>query len=225
MLVLPFLTERNWRWTAAFVAWLGAVAAAIYAVHGAQPFLDFLHNARGVYAWTDLCFRENSIDSFLRSTAALVGGPFALVDLPLVRLLAKASVLALALALAGIAIRRGAFVSGRGAGKRRPQRLAGPGRAHGAGVAPRLGASPGLRRAAVSRDHAAGCRRRANGPPSASPTSSSTCCPRSTSIPGRSDGWRVCWCCWPCSTGPRAASRDGDVFRFVQERLGGARVA
>ena len=77
VLVLPFLTERNGRWTAAFVAWLGAVAAAIYAVHGAQPFLDFLHNARGVYAWADLCFRENSIDSFLRSTAAVLGGPFA----------------------------------------------------------------------------------------------------------------------------------------------------
>ncbi len=106
----------NRRWTAAFVAWMGAVAAAIYAVHGAQPFLDFLHNTRGVYAWVDLCFRENSIDSFLRSTAAVLGGPFGLVDLPLVRLLAKASVLATALAVAGVSIRRGAFVSPRGPG-------------------------------------------------------------------------------------------------------------
>ena len=116
VLVLPFLTERNRRWTAAFVAWMGVVAAAIYAVHGAQPFLDFLHNARGVYAWADLCFRENSIDSFLRSTAAVLGGPFGLVDLPLVRLVAKAAVLATALAVAGISIRRGAFVSPRGPG-------------------------------------------------------------------------------------------------------------
>ena len=116
VLVLPFVAERNRRWLAAFVAWMGAVAAAIYAVHGGQPFLDFLHNARGVYAWTELCFRENSIDSFLRSTAVLVGGPFAIVDQPVVRLLAKASVLALALALAGIAIRRGVFVSGRAPG-------------------------------------------------------------------------------------------------------------
>ncbi len=116
VLVLPFLLEGNRRWLAAFVAWMGAVAAAIYAVHGAQPFLDFLHNARGVYAWTDLCFRENSIDSFLRSTAAVLGGPFGVVDLPLVRLVAKASVLATALAVAGVAIRRGAFVSARGPG-------------------------------------------------------------------------------------------------------------
>jgi hypothetical protein len=116
VLVLPFVTERNGRWMAAFVAWLGAVAAAIYAVHGAQPFLDFLHNARSVYAWGDLCFRENSIDSFLRSTAALLGGPFAMADLPVVRLLAKASVLAIALAIAGFAIWRGAFVPGRGPG-------------------------------------------------------------------------------------------------------------
>jgi hypothetical protein len=117
VLVLPFLTERNGRWTAAFVAWLGAVAGAIYAVHGVQPFLDFLHNARGVYAWTDLSFRENSIDSFLRSTAAVLGGPFGLVDQPVVRLLAKASVLAPALAVAVVSIRRGAFVSPRGPGK------------------------------------------------------------------------------------------------------------
>jgi hypothetical protein len=90
VLVLPFLTERNWRWAAAFAAWLAAVAGVIYAAHGAQPFLDSLRNARGVYLWTDLSFRENSIDTLLRSTAALVGGPFALVDRPPVRLLAKA---------------------------------------------------------------------------------------------------------------------------------------
>jgi hypothetical protein len=111
VLVLPFLTERNGRWTAAFVAWLGAVAAAIYALHGGQPFLDFLRNARGAYAWADLCFRENSIDSFLRSTAAVLGGPFGVLDLPPVRLLAKASVLVTALAIAGVSVWRGAFVS------------------------------------------------------------------------------------------------------------------
>lgn len=116
VLVLPFVTEGNRRWMAAFVAWLGAIAAVIYAGHGAQPFLDFLHNARGVYGWADLCFRENSIDSFLRSTAAVLGGPFGIVGLPLVRLLAKALVLATALAVAGVAIWRGAFVPGRGPG-------------------------------------------------------------------------------------------------------------
>jgi hypothetical protein len=113
VLVLPFLTERNGRWTAAFVAWLGAIAAALYAVHGVQPFLDFLHNARGVYGWADLSFRENSIDSFLRSTAAVLGGPFALAELPGVRLVAKALVLGAALAVAGISVWRGAFASPR----------------------------------------------------------------------------------------------------------------
>jgi hypothetical protein len=116
VLVLPFVTERNWRWAAAFAAWLAAVAGVIYAAHGVQPFLDFLRNARGVYEWTDLSFRENSIDTFLRSTAALVGGPFSLVEQPPVRLVAKASVLALALAAFGVAIRRGAFVTRSAAG-------------------------------------------------------------------------------------------------------------
>jgi alpha-1,2-mannosyltransferase len=112
VLALPFVTERSWRWTAAFAAWLAAIAGAIYAAHGGEPFLEFLRNARGVYTWTDLSFRENSIDSFLRSTAALLGGPFSFVEQPPVRLVVKASVLALALAAMGIAIRRGAFVSG-----------------------------------------------------------------------------------------------------------------
>ncbi len=116
VLVLPFLTERNGRFAAAFVAWLGAVAAVIYAAHGVQPFLDFLHNARGVYAWADLSFRENSVDSFLRSTAAVLGGPFGLLDQPPVRLLLKGSVLAAALAVAGAAIARRPFASPRGPG-------------------------------------------------------------------------------------------------------------
>jgi hypothetical protein len=115
VLVLPFVTGRSWRWLAAFAAWMAAVAGAIYAAHGAQPFLDFVHNARGVYQWSDLSFRENSIDSLLRSTSALLGGPFAFLETAVVRQLVTAAVLLLALAVAGAAIGRGAFVPGRGA--------------------------------------------------------------------------------------------------------------
>lgn len=113
VLVLPFLTERSWRWLAAFSASVLAVAGLLYAAHGAQPFWDFLHNARGVYAWTDLSFRENSVDSLLRSTAALVGGPLAALDRPLARSLAKGIVMAFALGVAAVGIVRGAFVAGR----------------------------------------------------------------------------------------------------------------
>ena len=113
VLVLPFLTERNWRWATAFVGWMIALAGAIYAVHGVQPFLDFLHNARGVYAWADVSFRDNSIESLLRSTSALLGGVFTILDEPLVRSLLKATVLALALAVAAVGMWRGAFAAGR----------------------------------------------------------------------------------------------------------------
>jgi hypothetical protein len=116
VLALPFASERRWRWTFAFTAWLLAVAAVIWAVHGAQPFLDFLRNTRGVYAWAEPSFRENSIDNFLRSTAFLVGGPFAQLDQPLVRLAAKAAALAVALAAAARAVRSGTFAPGGGAG-------------------------------------------------------------------------------------------------------------
>ncbi len=111
VLALPFLVERSFRWTTAFGVWLAAVAAAIYAGHGPQPFLDFLNNARGVYAWSDLSFRDNSIESFLRSSAALLGGPFAALGLPVARTLVKGVVLALALAVAALAAWRRPFAS------------------------------------------------------------------------------------------------------------------
>lgn len=116
VLALPFLTERRWRWLVAFSAWLAAIAALLYAVHGPQPFLDFLRNARGVYAWAAPSFRESSIDNFLRSTASLVGGPLGVLDRPPVRLVVKAAVLALALAAAARAVRHSAFAPGQGAG-------------------------------------------------------------------------------------------------------------
>lgn len=113
VLALPFVLERSWRWTTAFAFWLVAVAAAIYAAHGPQPFLDFLTNARGVYAWSDLSFRDNSIESFLRSSAAVLGGPFTLLEHPVVRTLVKGAVLALALAVAALSAWRRPFAAGR----------------------------------------------------------------------------------------------------------------
>jgi hypothetical protein len=116
VLALPFVLERSWRWTTAFGFWLAAVAAAIYAAHGPQPFLDFLTNARGVYAWSDLSFRDNSIESLLRSSAALVGGPFTLLEHPVVRTLVKGVVLAVALAVAALSAWRRPFAQGTGPG-------------------------------------------------------------------------------------------------------------
>jgi hypothetical protein len=109
LLAPPFLTQRSWRWAVAFAASLLAVAGAIYAVHGAQPFLDFQHNARGVYAWPEPRFRENSIDNFFRNTAAIVGGPLAVLGFPGAVLAAKAAVLVLALWVSTRAVRYGAF--------------------------------------------------------------------------------------------------------------------
>jgi hypothetical protein len=224
VLVLPFVTEKNWRWAAAFAAWLAAVAAAIYAAHGVQPCLDFLRNARGVYEWTDLSFRENSIDSFLRSTAALVGGPLSLVGRPPVRLLAKASVLALALAAAGTAIRRGAFVTGRGAGS------------HVQNGWPALAVLMVLASPLVWEHHPVF---------TALPFLVVT---RKLRTPGEWAAFSLAYCIvyllptfdfYPWSFGrlaglltllvllhrTSAGSGDGDVFRLLHERLGGARIA
>jgi alpha-1,2-mannosyltransferase len=112
VLALPFVLERRWRFSVAFPVWLAAVAGAIYAVHGPQPFLDFLRNARGVYAWSDLSFRENSIDSFLRSTAAELGGPLAVLEATPARTLLKSAILAFALAVAAAAAWRRPFAQG-----------------------------------------------------------------------------------------------------------------
>jgi hypothetical protein len=73
VLALPFFWERDRRWILSFVAGLMGLASLTAASYGWGPFVDFYHNACSIYTANGIAFRETSVDSFVRSTGALLG--------------------------------------------------------------------------------------------------------------------------------------------------------
>jgi hypothetical protein len=117
VLALPFVLERSWRWTGAFVGGLAGVAGLIYAVHGATPFEAFLANTGGLMGWERIAFREHSVESLLRHAAGLTGGLPGVAASPTVILAVKGLTLAVALWVAAIAMVRRPFVADSGPGR------------------------------------------------------------------------------------------------------------
>jgi hypothetical protein len=73
VLALPFLWTRDRKWILSFLIGLIGLAGVTLLLYGWNPFAAFLHNARDIYAANGINFRENSVDSLVRSTAALWG--------------------------------------------------------------------------------------------------------------------------------------------------------
>jgi len=73
VLALPFVLNRNWRWSAWFAAMLAAFAGVTVGAYGWQPFLDFIHNVRNIHDANGIVFRDTSVDSFFRSSATALG--------------------------------------------------------------------------------------------------------------------------------------------------------
>jgi hypothetical protein len=117
VLALPFVLEKSWRWTGAFLVGLVGVAGAIYALHGAVPFEAFVANTGNLMGWDRLAFREHSIESLLQNTAGLAGGPLGVAALPSVILVVKGLTLLMTLVTAGLAMRRAPFVVDPGPGR------------------------------------------------------------------------------------------------------------
>jgi Glycosyltransferase family 87 len=73
VVALPFLVAKDPKWIAWFAVFLLAVAGITLATRGTQPFRDYLVNVSGIYNTIGVNFRENSVDSLVRSAAMLTG--------------------------------------------------------------------------------------------------------------------------------------------------------
>jgi hypothetical protein len=72
ILALPFFWVRDKKWIMSFLAGLIGLAMLTFVFYGWSPFAAFLHNARNIYSANGINFRENSVDSLIRSTAFLL---------------------------------------------------------------------------------------------------------------------------------------------------------
>ncbi len=70
ILIVAFLLERDFRWLAWFALSSLALAGVTVALYGVSPFQDWIFNASHIYGANLLAYRENSIDSFLRTVWA-----------------------------------------------------------------------------------------------------------------------------------------------------------
>ncbi len=114
VLAVPFLWTRDRKWILTFVAGVAALTGATALFYGWAPFAEFLHNSRNVYAVTGINFRENSVDSLIRSTASLWGRDVQ----PVMLLLLKVPVLALIAATAISNGRHSTFVDDESTGSK-----------------------------------------------------------------------------------------------------------
>ncbi len=73
VLALPFFLTRDRTWGVSFLAWLIGLAGVTFCFYGGAPFMAFSDNIRNVYGANGICFRENSVDSLIRSAGYVVG--------------------------------------------------------------------------------------------------------------------------------------------------------
>jgi hypothetical protein len=108
VLALPFLLNRDWRWTAWFVGMMVALAGVTIFPHGWQPFFDFVRNLQSIYSASGIAFRETSVDSFFRSSALIGGIPLGHVFWPIA--ITKACILTVVLLAMVLVMKNGTFV-------------------------------------------------------------------------------------------------------------------
>ncbi|NCB39672.1 MAG: DUF2029 domain-containing protein [Erysipelotrichia bacterium] len=73
IIALPFFWAGGRKWILSFLVGMLAFAGVTVMFYGWAPFADFLNNAHNIYNANGINFRENSLDSFIRSTAIFWG--------------------------------------------------------------------------------------------------------------------------------------------------------
>ena len=75
ILILPFVLRRDWRWSLAFLATLLGITTLTSLANSFAAYGQFLTNVTHAYLANGIVFRDNSLDSFLRATFWVLGGP------------------------------------------------------------------------------------------------------------------------------------------------------
>jgi hypothetical protein len=75
VLVLAFLVARQWSWLIYFVVITSAIAVLTIMIGGIDIYRQYLANVMGIHSTIGITFRENSIDSLVRSTLFIFGLP------------------------------------------------------------------------------------------------------------------------------------------------------
>jgi len=91
VLVLAFLLEKDFRWTAYFGLSMILIAIPTLALHGFGPYMNFLNSTALLIDQRTISFRDNSIDGTLSALGALLN-----LDWSVIRILVYASKLTLA---------------------------------------------------------------------------------------------------------------------------------
>jgi len=73
VLAIPFIGVRDKAWGVSFLSGLIGLTGLTFCFYGWAPFAAFLDNTCHIYAANGICFRENSVDSMIRSTGYVLG--------------------------------------------------------------------------------------------------------------------------------------------------------
>ncbi len=76
VLVLPFLLQKDIRWLSWFTISMLGLASITLVTHGIEPFFSSWNNIQQLYNFSSECFRDNSINSFIDSSAKFFGISF-----------------------------------------------------------------------------------------------------------------------------------------------------
>lgn len=107
VLAIPFFWVKDKVWGVSFFAGLVGLAGVTFSFYGWAPFESFIENTCHIYQANGICFRENSVDSLIRSTGYLLGG-----DASCLVLFFKVPMLLALFGSAVFAIRHATFVAG-----------------------------------------------------------------------------------------------------------------
>ena len=73
VLAIPFFLVRDKTWQGIFLAGVLGLTGVTFFFYGWAPFASFVDNTCHIYEANGICFRENSVDSLVRSTGYLFG--------------------------------------------------------------------------------------------------------------------------------------------------------
>ena len=110
ILVLPFILGKRWKWLIYFTVIMAGIVIWTSAMNGFEYYSNCLDNVRIIFLKTWACYRENSIDSFVRATLRLFLGRRVAARFPILFL--KAALLLLSMMILFLNTKRKTYYRG-----------------------------------------------------------------------------------------------------------------